>query len=218
MNKLLTFRIGVAIVAFYSFVFLFSQVFQVSLDDVKVVVESFGIFAPIVYSLVLLLGLTIPFNPVSDFLIVNVAALLFTPFVSIVFTFIAHAIALTINYNLGKKYGSRVIDKIGTEKQTALEKYIKKLSVRNLFLLRFFLPTSNVVGVEILSYISGYRGMPFKKFFIVSIIPWSILNVIYFTATSFVRDKSLSLYFIPAIIIIGLPLVLYFVFKNLSPK
>ncbi len=219
MNKSLILRVGIFVAFFYALTFTFSQVLDVTLSDVRMIVSSFGIFAPIFYTFILLMGLTIPFNPVSDFLVVNVAALLFPPYISIIFTFIAHCTALTINYHVGKKFGKRIIENIASQKNaTYIDKFLKRLTIRNLFMLRFFLPTSNVVGVEILSYISGYERLPFKKFFVASIVPWTVLNVIYFISTSYVREKSLSLYFLPAVIIIGLPLGIYFIARDIRRR
>lgn len=219
MKKLLIFRVLIFVFLFYSFVFAFSSFFDITIEDVRSVITSFGLLAPIVYTVILIFGLTIPFNPISDFLVVNVAALIFHPIVSIVFTFIAHSIALIVNYNVGKRYGKGVVNKVFDKRNSLyIEKFVRKLTLRKLFILRFFLPTSNVVGVEILSYLSGYDGLPFKKFFLASIIPWTILNIAYFTATYFLREKSLSLYFLPAVIMIGLPLALYIIYRKLSSR
>lgn len=218
-SKKLFVRLAIIVITFYLLVFIFSRIFNIGLTQVQEFVNSFGIFGPIVYSCVLLLGLTVPFNPVSDFLVVNVAAILFPPHVSIIFTFITHSLALTINYHLGKKYGGVIIRKIITQKNTPyVEKLLKKLTYRNIFILRLFLPTSNIVGVEVISYASGHEKIPFTKFFLVSIIPWTFLSVLYFTSTYFLRERSLSLYFLPAIIIILLPLLILFILRRNKGK
>ncbi len=212
-NKGLLLKLGFIIVCFYTLTFVVGSIFHITLSDVKNTVASFGFFGPAVYSIVLLLGLTIPFNPVSDFLVVNVAALLFSPIISILFTFISHSFALTINYHVGKKYAGPFIKRLGRDNKS-VEKLLKRLNVTNLFFLRFFLPTSNVVGVEVLSYIAGHDGIPFWKFFAVSIIPWTALNILYFSSTYYFREKAMYFYFLPAILLIALPMLLFLILKK----
>lgn len=218
-DKKIFVRLAVIILTFYITVFTISRIFNIGLPQVREFVASFGIFGPIVYSFALLMGLTIPFNPISDFLIVNVAAILFPPHISIVFTFMTHCLVLIINYLLGKKYGGLVLEKIGSKKNLPfIEKNLKKLTLRNIFILRFFLPTSNIVGVEAISLLSGHEKLPFLKFFLVSIIPWTILNVIYFMSTYYLRERAFSLYFLPAIVMVFLPIIVLLIILKSTKK
>lgn len=163
--------------------------------EIKQTVNSFGLYAPLAYSIILIAGLTIPFNPISDFLVVNIAALLFPPHISIIFTFIAHICALTINYHVAKKYGIRIVGKLTEKEKTqTIIKLSKKLTTKKLFFIRFILPTSNLIGSDILSYLAGIQKMHFKRFFILSIIPWTILSFIYFNSTSLLIRKYVHLF------------------------
>ena len=115
---------------------------------------------------------------------------------------------------MGYKYGKRILDKVITpENSKYLEKYFNKLTIKNLFIIRFFVPISSMFGVDILSYISGMQKLPFLKYFIVSIVPWTILTILYFTATAYLIDKSIFLYFLPAIIIVMVPIIFFYIYK-----
>jgi len=188
------------------------KLFNLDFETVRVLVASYGIWAPIIYGLILFLGLTVPFNPVSDLLTVSVAAFLFPAYQSVIATFLAHCSALFVNYWIGSKYANSILKKLITKSEAEyLQKLAKKLSTKFIFGIRFVLPSSTAFGVDIVSYVAGLQYFPFLKFFLASIIPWTILNVIYFYSTSFFRQQSLVLFFLPAILIATVPLVvLYF--------
>jgi uncharacterized membrane protein YdjX (TVP38/TMEM64 family) len=214
MNRNLFIRIALFIIFFYSITFVLSHILQINISDIQQMVSSFGIYAPVIYSVILLLSLIIPFNPISEFLLINVVVLIFPPQIAILFTFIAHSLALCINYYIGKKFGKRILNIIVEEKNFQyVERYLRKLTIRNLFIIRFFLPISSIVGADIVSYIAGYERLPFIKYFIVSIVPWTIMNILYFTTTSYLSEKSIFLYFIPAVVIVGIPILLFIGFK-----
>jgi uncharacterized membrane protein YdjX (TVP38/TMEM64 family) len=214
MNKKLFIRIGIFLFLFYLITFFLTQRLDISIQEIQNFVLSFGVFSPITYSVILFLGLCVPFNPISDFLIINMGAILFPPFVAILFTFIAHSLAITVNYFVGKKYGKKILNKVITpENSKYLEKYFNKLTIKRLFLIRFFVPISSMFGADILSYISGMQRLPFLKYYAVSIIPWTSLTIIYFTVTSYLINRSIFLYFLPAIIIVIVPLILYYLYK-----
>ena len=187
---------------------------DLSIQQIQNFVLSFGIFAPIAYSIILFLGLSVPFNPISDFLIINMGEIHFPPYIAIIFTFFAQSLVITVNYFVGYRYVKRILDKVVTsENSKYLEKYFNKLTIKSLFLIRFFVPVSSMFGADIVSYVSGMQRLPFLKYFIVSIIPWTFLTILYFTATAYLINRSIFLYFLPAIIIVMVPLIFFYLYK-----
>jgi hypothetical protein len=91
---------------------------------------------------------------------------------------------------------------------------MKELTIKRLFLIRFFVPIATVFGGDILSYVSGIQKLPFLKFFLVSIIPWTILNTVYFTTSSYLLNVSIFLYFIPVIFIVGIPILAIYLIRK----
>lgn len=204
----------------FALVVVFSNVFNVNFNEIKSIVNSFGIFAPLIYTLILFLGLSIPFNPVPDIATVNVAALLFTPEVSVPATFAAHSMALIVNYFIGRNCAKWILKKIiGKNEFSSVENLASKLNLRTIFGLRFILPFSTALGFDLISYVAGMEKIRFDKFFLASIIPWTILNIIYFHATDYFKSQSILLFFLPALLLVGAPALLLFVGKKFkSPK
>lgn len=193
--------------AAYLITFFLQKWFDIKLEDVELSVKSAGVFAPIVYTTILFLGLTIPFNPVSDFLTVNVAALVFEPKIAVLATFTAHSLAITANYFLARRFGTFVLKRLVASKELKqLKELSKNINLTTIFGLRFALPVT-AIGIDIVSYTAGFEKIKFTHFFIVSIVPWTALNLIYFYSTNLLRNKSLMLFFIPAVVLILIPSV-----------
>lgn len=178
----------------------------------RIFVESFGILAPFIYTLLIFLGLTIPLNPISDFLLINLGVLMFPPYIAIICTFIAHSLSIVVNYFIGKRYGKKVLKKVVTpDSAKYLDKYLQKLTIKKLFIIRFIVPIATVFGTDVVSYVSGMRNLPFLKYFLASIIPWTILSVIYYTTSAYLLNISIFLYFVPVVLIVCVPILgLYF--------
>ncbi|GEM_PF-1799558 len=192
------------------------KIFGITIEDLKVTINSFGIFAPVAYAVILFFGLSVPFAPISDFLTVNLAAFFFPPMTSVIATFFAQAATLAFNYWVGRNFGDYFLKKILKESEAKkVESFIDQLSFRWIFGLRFLLPLT-AIGIDAVSYASGIARLRFIKFFLVSLIPWTILNIAYFYSTSFFEGKSPVLFFLPAVVLIALPASFLFI-KN-KPK
>ena len=213
MKRKIVIKLGAFVLLFYLISFILARVFNIGIEEVQLLVQSAGIFAPIVFSLLIFLGLTVPLNPISDFLLINIGVILFPPYVAIICTFIAHSFAIIVNYFIGRKYGKRVIDRAMNEESSKyLDKYLKKLTIKKLFIIRFVVPLATIFGADIVSYVSGMQRLPFVKYFLVSIIPWTILNIIYYTFSSYLINFSIFLYFLPVLLIVVIPLgIIYLV-------
>lgn len=191
------------------------RAFDVSVDDINEAIDAAGALAPIIYAFVLFLGLSVPFNPVSDLATVNVAALVFHPTVSIPATFAAHTMALTVNYVVGRRYGPTLLRRVASRRGAAtIESLGQNFSYRALFWLRFALPLT-AIGIDFVSYFSGMRRQPFLRFYAVSVVPWTMLSIVFFTTTSLLRGRSLVLFFVPAAVLILAPSLILLVRRRL---
>lgn len=207
-------RLGLFVFSFYFIALVLSRFLNIGLEDLQSFLASFGLFAPFIYSFILFLGLAVPFNPISDFLVINMGVILFPPLIAILFTFIAHACAISVNYYIGLRFGKRILKKIVKEENTTyLDKYFKKLTLKSLFFIRFIIPISSFFGADIISYIAGMEKLPFGKYFIVSIVPWTLMSIIYFITSSYFLRKSIFLYFLPVIILVAIPFIIYLIYK-----
>lgn len=215
MNRQTVIRLGIFVFVFYLITFAVTNYFNIGVAEVQEFVLSFGLLAPIVYSIILFLGLTVPLNPISDFLIINIGVIAFPPLVAIFFTFLAHSAAIIVNYFVGRKYGKKALDKIVSKENTKyVEKYTNRLTIKKLFVIRFIVPIATMFGADIVSYASGMQRLPFLKYYLVSIIPWTFLSTIYFLFSSYLLNISIFLYFLPPILIVTVPLILVFLYKK----
>lgn len=181
------------------------RAFDISVDDINDAIDAAGVLAPIIYVVVLFFGLSVPFNPVSDLATVNVAALVFPPTVSIAATFAAHTMALVVNYTVGRHYGATLLRRVASQRGAAtIESLGQNFSYRALFLFRLALPLT-AIGIDFVSYFSGMRRLPFWRFYVVSIVPWTALSVVFFTSTSLLKEQSIVLFFLPAAVLILVP-------------
>ena len=180
--------------------------FRVTVQDIEDAVAAAGVYGPIAYAAVLFLGLTVPFNPVSDVATVNVAALVFEPEVSIAATFAAHTAALTVNYYVARHYGNVGLRLItGRGEIDVVTRLSERMGYRTVLFTRFMLPLT-AIGIDVVSYLAGMRRMRFVPFYIVSVVPWTLFSVVYFVSTAYLKDRSLVLFFAPAaLLILGPP-------------
>lgn len=216
MNKLLIKLIlWMFIITFLGF--LLENIIGVDFNAVQNWVKSFGIFAPLAYSFLLYLGLTIPFNPLPDSALLVFAAFTFPPYFSIPATFLAQVLAICTNYYLGRKFGWKIIEKITSEEDlNSIKQLTKKISLRLIILIRF-VPSATAIGFDVLSYAAALTQIPFKKLFWASIIPWTILNILFFISTYALKEISSYLFFIPALAIIGIPVLVIYLAKKQLP-
>jgi len=211
-------RLFVKFLVIFLFAFIFSvavqNFFHIELSNLEILVKSFGILAPVAYSLILFLGLSVPFNPISDYLTVNLAAFLFPPLVAITGTFIAHTLALGANYWIARRFGWKILSRLlSGEEGNYLADLAEKIRPSQIFWLRWLLPLT-AVGIDFISYAAGLANLNFLRFYLVSIIPWTIINTLFFSSTNFVIDRATILFFIPGIIIVATPLVVLYLSKQ----
>ena len=188
---------------------------RVSVQDIEDAVAEAGVFGPIVYTILLSLGLSVPFNPVSDAAIISVAALVFSPEVSIAATFVAHSASLIVNFMVAKRYGHVGIRLItGRGEIGIVNRLSDRMSYRTVFLTRFMLPLT-AIGIDVVSYLAGMRGLRLVPFYVASIIPWTIISVVYFYSASYLKDGSLVLFFVPAVTLFFGPPALLFLWRRI---
>ena len=202
-----TLRLGAFALVILVISLLAQRYLDLSQDDLEAAVDSAGTFAPAAYAVVLFLGLSVPFNPVSDLATVTVAALIFDPHVSVAATFVAHTCALSVNYVVARRFGSPVVRLLaGGRAAEVAARLGDRLDARRVFVIRFLLPLT-AIGIDVVSYLSGLRRLNFARFFVASIVPWTLISVTFFYTTAFLREQSLVLFFLPAALLILVPVL-----------
>ncbi len=184
---------------------------DVDQEDLERAIDRAGLFGPVVYAVILTLGLTIPMNPVSDLLTVTVASIVLDPTAAIGATFIAQSIGVTVNYVVGYRYGTRLLDRMLERRDVPIVRRVRdQITVRAIFLLRFALPLT-AIGIDWISYLAGAQRLRFGAYFVASMVPWTLMSVIFFVSASLLRETSPFLVLVPAVALIVLASLLVFV-------
>lgn len=190
------------------------KTFNFTVDDLESAVSSFGILAPFAYAILLTLGLSVPMNPLPDYLLVNLAALSFSPQTAITATFFAHSFALAINYYVARTFARGILKALASAVEFKnIEGLTKKIKIQMVFGMRFILPLT-ATGIDVVSYAAGFAKLPFHKFYVASIIPWSLISIIFFTATSAVKEQSMALFFIPGMVLVLASFSIFYLLKR----
>lgn len=187
---------------------------DVDRDDLESAIARAGIWGPVTYAVILALGLTVPFNPVSDLLTVTVAALVLDPVDAIVATFVAQAFSVTVSYLVARRIGGGILDRIADQPRLGfLARLRENIDLRTVFFLRLALPIT-AIGVDFVSYLAGMKRLNFAGYFAVSLVPWTIMSIVYFASAGILRDTSPVLVFVPAAILIGGSSALVYLFRR----
>lgn len=195
-------RLGALVLVVGLTLFVLSYYVDVDRDDIADFIERAGIWGPITYAVILILGLTIPFNPVSDLLTVTAAAIVFDPLEAIAATFAAQFVAVSVNYSVGRVVGMPLVQRLERQERAGMFfRLSDRLDLKALFVLRFALPLV-AIGGDWLSYLAGTKRLNFPGFVVVSLVPWTLMSVLYFTSASALREISPLLVFLPAVVIV----------------
>lgn len=195
---------------------LIERTFNLDLNLLKQQILSFGILSPLIYSFLIYLALTIPFIPLSEYLLLILASLTFPPHIAIIATLTANGFALSTNYYFAKYFGWPILQKVSQKNELEqLQKLTQKITIKTIFTLRW-IPSLTALGIDIVSYAAALANIPFLKFFIASIIPWASLVTLFFYSTYVLKDINIALYLIPIITLATLPLfIIYFIRKKI---
>ena len=132
---------------------------DISREDLEEGIDRAGIWGPLTYAVILALGLTVPFNPVSDLLTVTVAALVLDPTEAILATFAAQFVAVSVSYILARRFGAGILDRVTGESRLAfLERLRQRIDLKTVFVLRMALPLT-AIGVDVVSYLPGMKRL-----------------------------------------------------------
>lgn len=213
-NTKATLKIILLFAFFFAVSTALQNIFGFKAENIESLIKSFGILAPAAYSFLLFLGLTVPFNPLSDYLVISIAALIFPKEVAIVSTFVSHASAVTVNYAIGNKIGWQTFLKFEQQEQVKkVKEIIKNITIRKVFILRFVLPLTSI-GVDLVGLASGFARLPFSRYLAASLIPWTIYNVTFFTTASYIKEQSLPFILIPALVLVVAALGIFYLLKK----
>ena len=189
--------------------FLFVLYFSLSYSSQEIsdFISKVGIFAPLLYIIIQIVGQT--FAPLSTSALFIAGFIMFGK-VSIIYLIIVWLCSSVINFYIARKYGKSFLSKlIGEEWITQIEKISKKLESRNLFLLRI----SSFYINDFASYAFGLTDISFPRyifFTLFSIVPWAIIMYIISKQNDTVLNTTIKL----VISMIPFAILTYIFFKR----
>ena len=214
MSRSTAVRLGAAAFVIVTVWIVLNVFIEVDRDDLERAIDRAGLWAPVAYAAILFLGLTIPFNPVSDLLTITVAAIVLDPVEATLATFVAQACSITVNYLIAARYGGGALERLEAQPTLRfLARLRDNIDLRTVFVLRLALPLT-AIGVDFVSYLAGMKRLNFPGYVVVSLAPWTVMSVVYFTTAGILREASPFLVFVPAGIIIAVSSLLVVVLRR----
>jgi len=138
--------------------YIYPSTFFSNQDAIRGFVESYGVFAPIVFVIIQILQVVL--TPINHYVIGLAGGFIFGTWYGFILNWIGRVIGTLIAFYLGRKFGRKIIKHV--VKQETLSKYDKIFEKGKLILfLMYFLP---IFPDDELSYLAGFSSMKAKVF------------------------------------------------------
>ncbi|MBS3072849.1 TVP38/TMEM64 family protein [Candidatus Pacearchaeota archaeon] len=138
--------------------YIYPSSFFSSQDQIRSFVESYGVFAPIIFVIIQILQVVL--TPISHYAVGLAGGFIFGTWHGFILNWIGRVIGTLIAFYLGRKFGRRIIKHV--VKQEKLAKYDKIFEKGKLILfLMYFLP---IFPDDELSYLAGFSSMKARIF------------------------------------------------------
>ena len=153
------FLLVVFLLSYFGLSPLFKILEQGNVDKLVLFIKSFGLFAPVVLSLLIIFE-TI-FAPLPGFVLSCAAGLLYGVYVGALILVAANMIGAVIAFYIGRFLGRDIVEQsLNKNQKQIFDKYSQKYGVYTIFILRLNPLTSS----DILSYLAGVTNMNIWKF------------------------------------------------------
>jgi uncharacterized membrane protein YdjX (TVP38/TMEM64 family) len=157
-SKIIWYLLTVIPIVLLIFGYIYPSSFFSSQDQIRNFVESYGIFAPIIFVIIQILQVVL--TPISHYAVGLAGGFIFGTWYGFILNWIGRVIGTLIAFYLGRKFGRRVIKRV--VKQENLAKYDKVFEKGKLILfLMYFLP---IFPDDELSYLAGFSSMKARIF------------------------------------------------------
>ncbi|MDA3855937.1 MAG: TVP38/TMEM64 family protein [Candidatus Woesearchaeota archaeon] len=187
-------------------IFIFSKYYFTDLEKTKEYILNFGIFAPLVY--ILIMAIAIIISPIPSFPLAVISGVIFGTLNGVIYTLIGAEIGAITAFYLARKLGRKYILKKFKNKLEFIEKIPENLLALYIFIFRLF----PFFQFDIVSYGAGLTKIKLIKFATVTffgMIPMVIVFV-YFGSSIKINPINTS---VITIFIISMMFLLSYHFK-----
>ena len=130
-------------------------------NAIKSVVTEAGIFAPLIFVLIVIIEVVIA--PIPGSPIYFISGIIFPPLIGALLAIIGNIIGAYLAFLLARFYGRKIIEKFITKKDLKLlDKFSKEEGAITIFLLRL----NPLTSTDLFSYLAGISKLNLKKFLI----------------------------------------------------
>ena len=138
--------------------YIYPSAFFSNQERIRDFVESYGIFAPVVFVIIQILQVVL--TPISHYVVGLAGGFIFGTWYGFILNYIGRVIGTLIAFYLGRRFGRKIIKRV--VKQENLAKYDKLFEKGNLILfLMYFLP---IFPDDELSYLASFSSMKARVF------------------------------------------------------
>lgn len=176
--------------------------------------SSFGVLTPIIYIAVFILGEIIPGGSSVNSVLYYIAGFIFNFELAVVFTLIADAVGVTINFLISRYFGEDILKKILSKKQfSGVESFTQTISWELIALFRL-VPFITTFGIDIVSYAAGLSDISYIEFLLATLIPWALVNTIQFYSINHFVSTSNAVFLLPVYMVLTVPLGIIILLKR----
>jgi len=211
--SIITLFIAWMIYSYFSQGIIFSLI---NSDATKVInfVNSFGIFAAIIF--VLLVILEVVLAPIPPLILYIVAGVLFGGFLGGILTLIGNSVGAFIDFKIARRFGKKSIEKnLDKKLKNKFDKFFNKYGGLSIFILRINPFTTS----DLVSYLSGLTKIKTWKFLLATtlgLIPLIFIQT--YLGDILIRDNPLLVGITILFSVLYLAVFVYLIIISLSKK
>jgi len=178
-------------------------------ENIKVFVDSYGLFSPIVY---IILFTFVPLTLFPDSILAIAGGMCFGMVGGFIYTIIGAMFGGTLSFFLAKILGHKVFNNFIKKDLSNLENALKKRG----FVLVFILRLIPLFPFDVISYAAGFSGVKFKDFALATILGIIPGVFVFINIGDKATDIGSSSFYISIALFVGLIVMSYALKKKIS--
>ncbi|MCJ7689004.1 MAG: TVP38/TMEM64 family protein [Clostridiaceae bacterium] len=179
---------------------------QCTPENVKVFVENFGVFSPVIY---IVLFTFVPLTLFPDSILAIAGGMCFGMVGGFIYTMIGAMLGGTLSFFLAKTLSHEVFNKFIKKDVSNLENAIKNKGFAMVFVLRLI----PLFPFDIISYAAGFSGVKFKDFALATILGMIPGIFVFINIGDKVVATATSSFYVSIALLVGL-IVISYALKN----
>lgn len=182
---------------------------QCTPENVKVFVEYYGVFSPVIY---IVLFTFVPLTLFPDSILAIAGGMCFGMVGGFIYTMIGAMFGGALSFFLAKTLGHKVFNKFKKKDISNLENAIKNKGFALVFALRLI----PLFPFDVISYVAGFSGVKFKDFALATILGTIPGIFVFINIGDKVVETASSSFYVSIALLVGLVVISYSLKKRIS--